>query len=63
MGVLACWRAVAGFKGEALSLREARGDVERGGWTSKRAENSLHSWATSGVRRAPQGIWMGWRVN
>ena len=49
-GVLACWRAVAGFKGEALSSRRTRGDVEQSVSTSERAENSLHSWATSSVR-------------
>jgi len=42
--------AAAGFKGEALSSGSPRGDVEQGVSTSERAENSLHSWATSSVR-------------
>jgi len=38
-----------GSKGEALNSGMARGDVEQGVSTSKRAKNSLHSWATSTV--------------
>ena len=38
-----------GSKGEALSSGSARGDVEQGVSTSKRAKNSLHSWTTSTV--------------
>ena len=45
----ACWRAVAGFKGEAVSSGSARGDVERGVWTSERVVNLLLSSAGSTV--------------
>ena len=62
MSVLACWRAAAGFKGEALSSGRACRDVEQGVSTSERAEASyirgLHPQCQAG-----QGIWISWRVN